>query len=399
MDRIERVKELAVQKKEAQENFDDRAVSKTNKYLSGIINDMVDRAKENIDKDNSYKRYLENNKELIRERVGLNAELETVEEAKELIKQVDFRYLFGIDVALKESFYCDFINIDRTISFVCKSREEADKRVEEEIYNNPGSELKVGGCYERFGMFFVREIRIKGQNIKAWIEYDRKKGKYLYIVGDKKTEYNTIAKLDIFNLFQVFFKCDMRTSLKELADLLNIRIKEIEEIKDKYIRNKEFLRDNLKSDSFPALYELIGKHINKLEKLLEEAITKLYYHIDYNDIKVFSASMAHLGEIMDIGKSTIIPIINAFVLLGLVEKADINTGIFNKGSKNNITYFYIPEYNQVLLAKAEQFAKIMLYEGERITASIFTYSNCIEKFGMETANKIFKDKVVKARAS
>lgn len=41
----------------------------------------------------------------------------------------------------------------------------------------------------------------------------------------------------------------------------------------------------------------------------------------------------------------------------------------------------------------------MLNEGERITASKFTYSNCREKFGVETANKIFKDKVVKARAS
>lgn len=398
MDRIEKIKELAVHKKEAQENFNDRAILKVNKYLSGIINDMVDRAKENIGKDNQYKSYFENNKELIKEQVGLNTEVKTVEEAKELIKQVDLRYIFGFDVALKEDFCCDFIGYDKAISFVCKSKEEADKRVEEELNNNHCAELNVEGCYERFGMY-VREIRIKGERVNAWIEYDRKMEKYLYIVGNRGKEYYIIAKFDILNLFQVFFNCDMKTSLKELADLLNIRIRDIEEIKDKYKRNKGFLRENIKCDSFPALCELISEHVNKIDIVLEEAINKLYYHIDYHEKKVFSASMKYLGEVMEKSKSTISPIINTVVLLGLVEKADINTGVFNKGSRNDITYFYIPEYNQELFTKAEQLAKIMLYDGERITSSKFSYSNCIQKFGEETANKIFKDKVVKARAS
>jgi hypothetical protein len=42
---------------------------------------------------------------------------------------------------------------------------------------------------------------------------------------------------------------------------------------------------------------------------------------------------------------------------------------------------------------------ILLYNGERVTASSFSYSICIEKFGQEIANSIFKDKVTKARAS
>jgi|GEM_PF-3580678 len=398
MDRIDRVKEFAVQKQKALKNCNDRELLKSNRELSEIINDMVSSIKESIDKDNAYKIYLKKNKELIKEQVGLSMKVETVEEAMKLIKQVDFRYIFGLDVSLKEVFDCDFIYNENVISFVCKSKEEADRRVEKELYNNHGAELNEQGCYERFGMF-VREIRIKVERIKAWIEYDKKKGKYLYMVGSMGKEYYTIAKLDIFNLFQVFLKCDMRASLKELADLLNIRIREIEEIREKYIRNKKFLIENLKSDSFQELNELVGKHINKLEILLEEATNKLYYHIDYNENKVFSVSMEYLGKIMEKSKSTLSPIINTFAVLGLVEKADVSTGLFNKGNYNEITFLYIPEYNQELLAKSEKLAKIMLNDGERITATNFSYSICIEKFGEETANKIFKDKVVKARAS
>ncbi|MEG0774371.1 hypothetical protein [Clostridium sp.] len=398
MDRINSIKELVAQKQEALESNDNKAVIKANKSINISINDMVSRIKDNMERENDYKSYLEKNKELVRKQVGLNRQVETVEEAMELIKQVDFRYVFGLDVGLKEVFDCDLICNGKEISFVCKSKEEADRRVEEELYNNHGAEINEHGCYERFGMF-VREIRINGERIKAWIEYDKKKRKYLYIVGSIDNEYYAITKLDIFNLFQIFFKCDIKTSFKELADLLNIRISEIEEIRNKYERNKKFLRENLKSDSFPVLRELVGKHINKLDILLEEAINKLYYHINYNKNNVFSASMDHLGEIMEKGKSTISPIINTFVLLGLVEKADVNTGVFNRGNNNDITHFYIPEYNQELFAKSEQLAKIMLYQGKRITASKFSYGHCIEKFGKETANKTFKDKVVKARAS
>lgn len=398
MDRIERVKELEVQKKEAQENFNDRALLKVNKQLCGIINDMVDRAKENINDINDYKCYFENNKELIKEQVGLNTDVQTVEEAIELIKHVDFRYVFGLDVLLNEPFNCDFLRNERSITFAYKSKEEADKRVEEEIYNNPGAEPNVAGCYERFGVF-VREIRMKGERIKAWIEFDRERGKYLYKIGDMENEYSVIAVLDIFDLYQIFFKCDIRTALKELAGVLIVRIGEIEALVEKYKINKEFIKNNLKDDRFPTLYELIGEHINKLDILLEEANNKAYNHGEHLGDKVFYSSMEYIANLINKSKSTVNPVINTFVLLGLIEKRDISIRKYSKYNRNEITFFYIPAYNEKLLAKAEQLAKIMLYDGERITASKFTYSNCIEKFGVETANKIFKDKVVKARAS
>lgn len=398
MARIERIKEFVAQKNEAQQNGGVRELSKANKKLSGIINDMVDRAKENINENNDYKSYFEKNQDIIKEQVGLNTDVQTVEEAMELIKQVDFRYLFGLDIALKESFYSDFISNGKIISFVCKSKEEADKRVEEEIYNNPGAEPNVAGCYERFGVF-VREIRMKGERIKAWIEFDRERGKYLYKIGDMENEYSVIAVLDIFDLYQIFFKCDIRTALKELAGVLIVRIGEIEALVEKYKINKEFIKNNLKDDRFPTLYELIGEHINKLDILLEEANNKAYNHGEHLGDKVFYSSMEYIANLINKSKSTVNPVINTFVLLGLIEKRDISIRKYSKYNRNEITFFYIPTYNEKLLAKAEQLAKMMLYDGERITSSKFSYSNCIQKFGEETANKIFKDKVVKARAS
>ncbi|MTK10987.1 MAG: hypothetical protein F8N39_02465 [Clostridiaceae bacterium] len=398
MDRDERVKEIVDRRELAVAENDKRAVAKADKVLNSIIKDSIKKAQEALGEDNKYKQYFANNKEHIRELVAINKEVDTIDEAIFLIHQVDFRYIFGIDVLMEEPLICEFVNKEQRISLAFATEEEANIELAKEVENCKGKEISISG-YERFGMY-VKELAIMGEAMEAWITYNLARNKYLYMVGSKnKDSQCVIIAFDILDLYQAFMNCDIKKATQGLCKLSGIKINEIEEIRDKYKRCKSFVRNNLTKDKFPILFELIGKHIPKLEAILEEGINSLYYHLESKDGRAFSASMEYLANIIKKGKSTINPMINTFALLGLLQKPDVNSGTYNKWNNNDITYYYISEYNLELFQKAEYLAKIMLYDGERVTASSFSYTICIEKFGQEVANTIFKDKVTKARAS
>jgi len=399
MDRVDRVKELANQQQQSLVEDNSKTVSKTKKALSKIINDNINRSKEVLGQHNKYKDYMDNNKELIKNKLSLNIEVETLEEAKVALHQVDFRYLFGFDVSLKETFDCDLIYNERTISFACINKEEADLKLKEELIKYFGAEINKSGCYERFGMY-VRTIKIMGDKIKSWIEYSKNREKFLYFIGDKgevKTYFVT-ATYDILDLYQIIFNCDIKMAVKELCQLVDIRVKEMEVVIHRYERNKEFVETNLEKELLPMLYELIGKHIPKLLIILKVGIDKAFYHDEYVGKLEFSCSMSYFAGLMNRSKSSISPVINTFVLLGFLEKIETSEVKFSRGNNNEITHFIIPKYNEELLQKAEIKANVMLCEGERVTPSELTYTKCLEKFGKEVANSIFKDKATRAKA-
>lgn len=398
MDRIDVIKKKVEAKKLAIADNDTISLAKSNKSLNNIINDGIKKAQKTIEKENRYKGYLNNNREYIIQVTSINTYVDTMKEAMGLINQVDFRHIFGIDNALNEVFKCDFIKEKRRISFACDTEEEADQEVMRELIKYPGVEATVSG-YERFGMY-VKEIIFKHEEAEAWIVYNKSRNKYLYNVGSNKAgKYYTMYAFDMLDLYQIFKCCDIRKAKQELCELLGIRVREIEEIKAKYERCKDDVGTYLTKEKFPILHELIGKHIPKLMAVLEEGIDKVYYAKNYDGNYVFSSSMEHLAIRIGKEKSTITPVINTLAILGLIEKVDVNSGIFEKHNRNDITNFNIPEYIEPLFQKAEEIAKIILYSGERVTASSFTYAICKDKFGEKIANKIFKDKVIKAKAS
>lgn len=398
MDRVESIKYILDKRELAITSDDKRAVSKANKALNSTIKSNVTKAQEALGEDNQYKEFFVNNREHLKELLVLNKEVSTVDEAIDLIHQVDFRYIFGFDVLMEKPFPCEFILNERKVSLAFTIEEKANAGVEKEIEGYKGKEISILG-YERFGMY-VKELIVSGEPTEAWITYSLTRKKYLYVVGSKnKDNQHSVISFDVFDLYRIFMKCDISKAIQGLCELLGIRINEFEEVRDRYERCKSFVRNNLTKDKFPVLFELIGEHISKLETVLEEGINKLYYHVVSTEGMVFSASVEYLANIMGKGKSTINPIVNIFALLGLLQKPDVRSGVYGKGRNNDITYYYIPEYSEGLFEKAEQLAKIMLYNGERITASSFSYKNCMEKFGQEIANLIFKDKVTKARAS
>ena len=398
MDRIDVIKEKVEAKKLAVEENDTVSLAKSNKSLNNIINDGIKKAQKTIGKENRYKDYLNNYREHIIQVTAINTYVDTIKEAMGLINQVDFRHIFGIDNALNEVFKCDFIKEERRITFACDTEEEADQEVIRELTKYSGVEATVSG-YERFGMY-VREITLNNEEAEAWIVYNKSRNKYLYNVGsNKEGKYYAMYAFDMLDLYQIFMCCDIRKAKQELCELLGIRVREIEEIKAKYERCKDDVATYLTKEGFPILNELIGEHIPKLMAVLEEGIDKAYYVEKYDNNYVFSSSMKYIGARIGKGKSTIAPVINILAVLGFIEKADVNSGVFDSHNRNDITHFNIPEYDEKLFLKAEETAKIILYSGERVTASSFSYSICKDKFGEKIANKIFKDKVIKAKAS
>ncbi|UZW12867.1 hypothetical protein OSC52_13515 [Clostridium pasteurianum] len=398
MDRVDIVRDIVSTKELAVIEQDNILVSKSNKKLNNIIKYSVKKAQEVIGEENIYKEYLIENKDSIIKTNTINTDVDTIEEAMVIINQVDFRYIFGFDVALEEIFQCKFVNRERRISCAFETLEESNGWVENERRKYSEKEISILS-YERFGMYVI-EMVIKGGDTEAWISYSKNRNKYLYIVGDKsKDRYSVTITFDVLDLYQIFTNNDIKKAIEELSELLGIRIKEIEAIKDKYEKCRDFLRSNLNKDRFLILCELIGEHMSKLETVLNEGLEKLYYHEKSNNNWVFSSSMEYLSVKMYKSKSAVNPVINTFSLLGFIEKPDVNSGKYTKWNRNDITYFSIPEYNEELFLKAEEIAKVMLYNGKRVTASSFSYSTCKEKFGEGIANSIFKDKVTKAKAS
>lgn len=399
MDKIDRVKELINIKKTGVEEENFKLVYSAKKSLNNIIKDDIKKAQESLGAGNIYKEYVISNKEHIKAKVGVNKEVNTIDEAMLCILQIDFRYILGLDVLMEEMFVCEFINNEQRISIAFASQEEADEAVERETAKYADKEISLSR-YERFGMYVI-EMVIESGKTEAWISYSNSRNKYIYIVGNKTKDNSTVTHvLDILDLYQIIMHCDMVKAIQDLCELLEIRIKEFVEIRNKYISNKALINISMIKDGFPVLYELIKDHIAKIETVLNVGIDNLYYHKESDDKWILSCSMSHLAEKMNVkSKSTVNAVINTLVLLGFFTKIEFYDGEYLKGNRNKITYFYVNEFNEALYAEAEKKAKILLYEGERITATSFSYAKCIERFGKETANSIFKDKVTKAKAS
>ena len=400
MDKSNKIKELVNKKKTGMEEGNTKLVSNSNKSLNNIINDGITKAQQILGKENKYKKYFIENKEYIREQFAINKDVISLSEAIGIINnKIDFRYIFGLDVLMERPFNCEFVNNEQSISFAFKTEKEADEAVDKEIEKNITKEISTSG-FKRFGMY-VKQLVIKGGGTEAWISYSSSRNKCLYMIGNKdKDNYVVTNTFDILDLYQIFMNCNFQKAVQELCELFKIRINYIEVVRDKYNQCKNFVRDNLTKSKYPTLYELIWEHSPKLEVILNDGIEKLYYNQECNGYYVFSSSMGYLSTIMKKSKSTINSVINTYALLGLVEKPDMIGGKYSNWNRNQITNFCIPEYNEELFQKAEKLAKIMLYgEGERITATAFSYSLCIKKFGQTIANLIFKDKVTKAKVS
>lgn len=356
--------------------------------LNNKTRDIVERIGKTVDIENRYKKYLDGNIVDIKKKIALNKEVENIEEAKKLIKKLDFRDIFGIKIELYDTFKCDFINEEIMIYSVDDTLKDAEYKLREEVNELKGKEIIDKSTEERFGKYFYKII-IKGEPAIATIYHNYKKGNIILNVGSISNGVIRICySLDIFDLYQIFMHCDYYEALEGLCKLADIRVTELKAIRDKYNENLNFISAGIEKSKYSYLYEVLGKHLAKVRLILEESIKSIYTHKpDINNRLSFSASIRYLAERMDMGLATVQNCVSALLLLGFLEKTEISTSNFN-----DITCFYIPQYDENLLINADNIAKIMLDTEEnknKITVSKCSEKDCLKKFGDVITKKIF----------
>lgn len=356
--------------------------------LNNKTKDIVERIGKTVDIENKYKKYFDGNRADIKKKIALNKEVENVEEAKKLIKKLDFRDIFGMKIELYDTFKCDFINEEIIIYSVADTLKDAEYKLREEVNELEGKEIIDEDIEERFGKYFYKII-IKGEPAIATIYHNYKKENIVLNVGSISNKTIIICySLDIFDLYQIFMHCDYYKALEGLCELADIKVTEFKDIKDKYNKNLNFISAGIEKSKYPHLHEILEKHLAKVRLILEESIKSIYTHkTDISNRLSFSASIRYLAERMGMGLATVQNCVSAFLLLGFLEKTEISASNFK-----DITYFYIPQYDENLLINADTIAKIMLDTEEnknRITVSKCSKKDCLNKFGEEITKRIF----------
>lgn len=356
--------------------------------LNNKTKDIVERIGKTVDIENRYKKYFDVNRADIKKKIALNKEVENIEEAKKLIKKLDFRDIFGIKIELYDTFKCDFINEEITIYSVEDTLKDAEYKLREEVKELEGKEIIYEAVEERFGKYFYKII-IKGEPAIATIYHNDKKGNIVLNIGSVSNGVTIIGySLDIFDLYQIFMHCDYYEALEGLCELADIKVTEFKDIKYKYNKNLNFISAGIEKSKYPHLYEVLEKHLAKVRLILGESIKSIYTHKpDINNRLAFSASIRYLAERMDMGLATVQNCVSSLLLLGFLEKTEISASNFN-----DITCFYIQEYDENLLINADNIAKTMLDTEEnknKITVSKCSEKDCLNKFGEEITKKIF----------
>ena len=368
-------------------------VKKTNAYglLSGVINEVIIinkindnkyinknkvRAKEYIKSDNKYKEYINNNYEKLKSKICLNIKVNTLEQAIKELGKIDIRKLLNIKTILGEEFETDLDVDTGIVAFVVKSENDLKEKIFKLKLKNDNYTLNK---YFRFGKEVV-ELNFLRKNKKAKIILDNRDKTYKMEFSDGEYFYG------IVDLYEIIMKVDYYTALRELCLLAGINIKNVNDTEKIYILNYNIINswDKYKIQ-YNSMDKFIGRHLNKLQLILDEGMKGLYKN--YKDASVFSVSLEFLANNIGISKKTLSPIINIFTAIGLIRKVDNIKE--KKTSYNNITYYIIPCWTTNLLKEADnlcsRFLELNIYP-TKVTAK-----HIAMVLGKENTLKIMRD--------
>ncbi|HAT4163502.1 TPA: hypothetical protein I9Z77_003000 [Clostridium perfringens] len=316
-----------------------------NKKNSKLINKNKKRAKEYLDKDNKYRKYIEDNKAIIKKRIKCNKTVRSVKEAIDELMKVDIRKLIGLDIKLGEEFKCSLDNETGIIAFVADNKNDLNNIVSTKLLENTiDGDYKINE-YIRFGKNIV-EIQFKKNSKIAKVQINNRTKEYYLTFEDEEYSYG------IIDLYEIIMRVQYDIAIKELCALCNIRIDEIELWRKGvlYKNRKILLMLNNSKDEYSYLNKFIGRHIQRFEFIFQVAEECLYKN--HNNTEIFSASLDYMSGRMGISKKTLSPIINIFVAIGLLEKVAVHRENENKKLYNDITYYKIPIWNNYILSIA-----------------------------------------------
>ncbi|WP_148347401.1 hypothetical protein [Clostridium butyricum] len=367
------------------------------KKIGSIIKNNINRMKENIEIDNYYRKYIVENKSVISAMCSYNIEVSNYKEAISLIGAVDIRKFFDIDVNINMVFQ----------NKVFFGVEEVDG----EIYTDEDTMKRAINEYGK-EILYVKEISMRFNRITYYAKYKvNKNNTYINKINDKyymffkRLNNEEEEKLDLINLYEIIMSTSNTiTAINELCSILNIKIKYVEQQKDKYYSNKLFLSTYLEKE-----YKILSKYINKyrfiLDELLEQGEKNIYMEeYSFKGENVFFAGSEYIRDILNkknennkmirkIEQDKVTRAINVFCAFELIEKLkkeDIPPKMRINSNENikEINYYIMPEYDHKLFEKAEK--RALLLKRNKIPLTKFSERSCMEVFGAGITNMVFR---------
>lgn len=366
---LEYINFLQLQIKMAEQMNNMSTAVKFKRELRTLAEDRIKEARKMLNKESGQLQFTINNIDRIARKMPINKKVRSQEEAVKLINSINLAKFLQLEVKENEEFICPF---------------------------------------------FLRKFEDR-----AYIYTINKVSRYFLKSKPKKMdngEYDTFEKsYTLIDLYRIFFDKNYYQALEELSELFNIIIIN----KDTTFRKKQkekfatnMLALSKLKDNYPYLNQLLGKHLIVLKELnlvaleymstVEKSIDKqavFFYTARQMEERLHTIAKQLIKkneELKILSYSAINRLYCTYRVLGLlteVEKENIPILIIQDapvltGKKNDILYYIIPEYNTILLSKAERIAKKL--KNARFSATTHGYKEVREILGDKIAGSIYK---------
>lgn len=310
--------------------------------------------------------------------INLNKEVENVVDAINLINSNNLFTHLGLKEYKKKR---EKLDIPLNIKYTLRIIEKDDNSLNTNMFNNKNIKLELNNNICE--IYEVIESTYK-------IQYVNKEKEWNISIYFNKNDDEKIIIFNFIEVYSILTNKSLKDSIIELIELLNIKVKNINEyLESHYINLKQLSTENLVQ--YQYFYKIAKNKITLLEKMIRFAIKECYFSTNVNEIKDVYLSNRYLAKEVGKAYSTITPYVNTFALMGFYKKNIIN----NLKQYNDTTSYKMNYINNDILTNANLIAKKMI--DDNISFSKVTYKYIKDNYGVNVAKSIILDKNIKSK--
>ncbi|MFL0250634.1 hypothetical protein ACJDT4_09400 [Clostridium neuense] len=398
-DKIKNLKEKVADVQDGSEK------KKVKKEIGNIIRQGIIELKSQVDKNNLYKKYIDNNMEMITNKYAFNVTVNDHKEAVELLKTLDIRQILNIGVKLNVPFESKiFFNVEELEGKLCDTEEEAKIAIEDLKLN--GKTILLYSIKQTKFKKWTYKVTYKKENERVYI--NKVNGKYkLFFKRNEEVDRGVEEEsFDILNLYEIIMdEKDTYQCIKQLCTLFNIKIKYCIDQEKKYNFNVKIMLDkDYMKNKYKNLYKYINRYLHILEEILEVGSKNINHSMNnFMGENVFFCSGRELSERLkeknkiDLNvktktQSQLSKIINVFCILGLLIKLrndQVPDNMWREPKKNNKfqNYFIVKRYTDNDFNEAEKI--VINLKQNKISVTKMTGDLCKKILGEKVYNEVY----------
>lgn len=213
---------------------------------------------------------------------------------------------------------------------------------------------------------------------------------YIAIYPNNNNVDSNFIKLGFIEVYSILANLTLKESVVELINLLNVKVKCVQEYINIYYYNLEILKDINKLSEYRYFYKKAKKHLYLLEELNKLSIIECYFRVDSNGIGYIYCSQRYLAKIIlkdKIKYNTISSYLNVFSLMGFYKKTIVEE---YKNNYNDTISYNLNLITQEILQNANDVARLMIQNKKSFSDVDRKY--IIKNYGVLVANSIIIDR-------